>query len=194
MTLPGRSEPSAEDAMLYSALSRWHTWRESFLDRRVGQDEARRLAAAAAHLPLTRWVVSLFDVGHRVGRRDSALIQQASLVGVLSTRNDEPRDWLVAVQALQRVLLTAAVAGLLVGFANQPCQVGWPLRGEVATALGWSGYPQLVLRAGYPSWLPRPAPRRSISDVLLPTSSPAMTSTGPARADIATKVTEHRGF
>lgn len=230
LTLTGRSEPSADDAMLYSALPRRHTWRESFLDRRVDEGEARRLAAAAAHrgtelrwvtspsrkrlaalveqadrqqfsdrrwrrelafwmrsprqgdglpvagaLPLTRWAVSLLDVGHRIGRRDAVLLQQAPLVAVLSTRSDEPRDWLVAGQALQRVLLTAAAAEILIGFANQPCQVGWLLRQQVAAALGWSGYPQLLLRAGYPSSSPVPTPRRPISDVLLPTPTRAMT-------------------
>lgn len=90
------------------------------------------------------------------------------------------QDWLVAGQALQRVLLTAASAGIFVGFANQPCQVGWLVRNELATAFGWSGYPQLVLRGGYPSSSPVPAPRRPLPDVLFPTGTPAMTGTRPS--------------
>jgi hypothetical protein len=42
---------------------------------------------------------------------------------VLATARDEPADWLRAGQALQRVLLSATVAGLAVSFLYQPIEL-----------------------------------------------------------------------
>jgi hypothetical protein len=76
-------------------------------------------------------------------------------LGVLGTDGDDPRDWLVAGQALQRLLLTATAAGVAVAFLNQPTEVP-DLRTKLAAVLGAGLVPQLVLRLGYGS---QPAPR-----------------------------------
>ena len=58
--------------------------------------------------------------------------------------------YLLAGQALQRVLLTACRHGLQAGYLNQPLQVA-SLRPQLATLTG-GGFPQIVL-----GWDSRPA-------------------------------------
>jgi nitroreductase len=81
---------------------------------------------------------------------------------VLATRTDDPRDWVLAGSALQRVLLTATRFGFATGFLNQPLE-SEPLRRDLTTSLGLSGCPQLLLRLGYPAGPPpAPTPRRRV--------------------------------
>ncbi|MER7506367.1 hypothetical protein AB0L05_29830 [Nonomuraea pusilla] len=68
--------------------------------------------------------------------------------GVLFTRGDGPRDWLRAGQALQRVLLTAAVHGVL----SAPADPGEsPGPGGVGGPGGRFGHAQLLLRFTHPA-------------------------------------------
>jgi nitroreductase len=92
-----------------------------------------------------------------------AWFEEDAQLAVLSTRPGGQASWLVAGQALQRVLLTAAMRGIAVSPLTQPLE----------TAQAWlvrdprSGQeePQMILRIGY--GLPvSPAPRRPVSDVL----------------------------
>jgi hypothetical protein len=72
---------------------------------------------------------------------------------------------MVTGQVLSHVLLRAAVEGIAASFLNQPIEVP-ALRGRVAALLGTSGYPQLILRMGYPVGEDRRTPRRDVSEVL----------------------------
>jgi len=117
--------------------------------------------------PVSRFVVRGFDVGGRVARGDAELARGAPLLGVLATDDDEPRAWLRAGQALQRVLLTAAARDVQAGFLNQPCQVA-ALRPRLADAVSPGEVPQIVVRLGVPKAPLRDAPRRPIADVLVP--------------------------
>jgi hypothetical protein len=82
---------------------------------------------------------------------------------VLSTRTGGKAGWLLAGQALQRVLLTATMRGIAASPLTQPLETGeaWLVRDPR------SGHeePQMILRLGY--GLPvTPAPRRPVTDVL----------------------------
>jgi hypothetical protein len=68
-------------------------------------------------------------------------------------------------EALEHVLLTAAVAGVHAGFSNQPCQVE-RLRARLTDHFALDGYPQVVVRMGIPSAIPPAPPRRRASDVI----------------------------
>jgi hypothetical protein len=114
---------------------------------------------------VTRFVVSHVDVGARTAGQDETLTREAPTVAVLTTDGDDPRDWLLAGQALQRALLVAAAAGIQAGWSNQPCQVP-SLRPRLRETLRIPGQPQVVLRLGRPPSPPRPAPRRPLDDVL----------------------------
>ncbi len=86
-------------------------------------------------------------------------------VAVLTTTTDDPEAWLRAGQALARVLLHAAAAGVQAQPLGQVTDLAWS-RTRLATALGLVGVPQLVLRLGYAT-AHATTPRRDLDDVLV---------------------------
>ncbi len=87
-------------------------------------------------------------------------------IAVLTTEADGRDDWLVAGQALQRVLLTAARRWVFASFLGQLMEVD-ELRPVVRAQLGLRGVPQVVLRIGRAT-VAVPTPRRDVSDLLEP--------------------------
>ena len=88
----------------------------------------------------------------------------APVVFALGTPDDHMRQWLACGQALQAVLLRATSIGLSASFLNQVLEIP-ELRGKVAAILGNPGYPQMVLRIGYPEEpIHHPAPRRDLGN------------------------------
>jgi nitroreductase len=86
------------------------------------------------------------------------------LVGVLGVAGNTAGDQLTAGQALQRVLLTAADAGLAAQMLSQPIEVA-AAREQLRLALGRFGSPQMVLRFGY-GQPANPTPRRPVDEVI----------------------------
>jgi len=123
------------------------------------------LAVPALAVPFARGVVRAFDMGGRVGAHDRQLAEDAPRLVVLHTRGDERRDWLCAGQALERVLLAACELGLQASHLNQPVQVA-ALRARLREALHADGYPQILLRIGYPARELPASPRRPLTDVI----------------------------
>ncbi len=93
------------------------------------------------------------------------LVDQTAIF-VLSTPGDDRTDWLIAGQAVQRMLLNATRAGLAASFLDQTIEAA-PLRSEMTERLGLRGYPQLMLRVGYPWLTPKPSARRSLEDTIV---------------------------
>lgn len=110
-------------------------------------------------------VIRTFDVGKGQAAKNEALALGSPVLAVLGTTTDETRDWLVAGQALQHVLLRACVEGVSASFLNQPVEVV-SLRTQLQVLSGSQGYPQLVLRLGYGE-APKATPRRPVEEVLL---------------------------
>lgn len=110
-------------------------------------------------------VLRAFDWGKRQAAKDSELAENSPLLAVVGSGRDEPRAWLEAGQALQRVLLHSCVEGATASFLNQPIEVP-ELRPRLAAILGIEGHPQLLLRLGYGPEA-RPTPRRPLREVLL---------------------------
>jgi nitroreductase len=85
-------------------------------------------------------------------------------LGLLCTEHDHPDDWLMAGQAMERMLLTATREGLATSFATQALErpeLRWLLRDPV-----WGAGPvQMVVRLGYGPLDPA-APRLPLRDVL----------------------------
>ena len=77
----------------------------------------------------------------------SAVPRSAGVVCLLTTTGDRPVDWVIAGQALQRILLTAATCGVAAALDSQPLERA-RLREFIRTQLGDGSYPQLVLRLG----------------------------------------------
>ncbi|MCX4853885.1 Acg family FMN-binding oxidoreductase [Streptomyces canus] len=101
-------------------------------------------------------------VGHP-GRGACVTRPTLGQVVLLSTRHDQPTDWLRTGQALQRVLLTAAAHGVTAAFHTQPLELPGPRR-QVRRSMVGGGHPQVLLRLGYDHGVPR-TPRRPVREV-----------------------------
>lgn len=117
-------------------------------------------AAALVHPLRLRLSSPARDEAERDHRR--ALATKALLV--LSTARDGKADWIAAGEALQRILLRAAAAGLSASYFNQPIECPG-LRDRLREAVGERGLPQVLLRLGYGP-LVRAPPRRPVQEVL----------------------------
>jgi nitroreductase len=116
------------------------------------------------------------DLGDRIAEHDAELAGGAPYVGVLTTAGDSPVHWVAAGQALQRVLLVAAEHQICGGFLNAPCQVEED-RDRLRRLLPGQGFPQVVLRLGYPAARPPGSARHSVDEVV--------TVAEPSPADLA---------
>lgn len=71
----------------------------------------------------------------------------AGTVGVLTTADDCPADWVNSGHALQRSLLIASTSGVAAALHSQPVELP-SLREDIRTQMCDGAYPQLVLRLG----------------------------------------------
>jgi hypothetical protein len=105
------------------------------------------------------------NTGHRWGGGRAwhgGEVEPEPLVAVVGSAGDSAVDQVVAGQALQRMLLTAANAELTAPMMSQPIEVP-SAREQLRRALGRFGVPQVVLRIGY-GQPGRPTPRRSAEE------------------------------
>ncbi|HEU5469292.1 MAG TPA: nitroreductase family protein [Actinophytocola sp.] len=84
---------------------------------------------------------------------------------LLLTSDDGPADHVRAGQAAQRIWLAATHAGLAGSILTQPLQVP-EVRAGLIEQLGLPGFPQALLRFGYPARPAPPSPRMPISDLI----------------------------
>jgi hypothetical protein len=87
------------------------------------------------------------------------------VVAVLGTDGDLPYHHLLAGQALQRMLLTTTMAGLVASLIFAPIEVT-PAREELRAGLRRHGWPSMLIRAGYGMPAP-PTPRRELREVVI---------------------------
>lgn len=113
--------------------------------------------------PVAQFIVRTFDMGGGVGAKDRQLAEASPLLAVIATRGDTVPDWLEAGQGLQRVLLTACRHGLQASYLNQPIEVPL-LRSRVQRLVG-EGFPQILMRLGYPADKIPAAPRRPLEEI-----------------------------
>ncbi|MDN0200030.1 nitroreductase [Streptomyces sp. S.PNR 29] len=99
-----------------------------------------------------------------VADRGTTAFEQHPHLALLSTRGDTPADWLLAGQALERVLLEATLAGLATSLTSHPLETP-DLRLLARDPLSGTGHVQMVLRIGHGPHGPA-TPRRPIRDVL----------------------------
>lgn len=141
-------------------------WRRELAAWMHPRREGDGLSVSMLALTFTKAVVSAIDLGNSTSEKDQGLADHAPLLAVLTTGADTPTDWLIAGQALQRLLLTASSAGWQAGYLNQPCQVR-TLRPRLKALLEGRGVPQVVLRLGRPDGEHPSTPRRPLADVFL---------------------------
>lgn len=140
------------------------SWRRELADWMHPRRRGDGLTVPALAAPVAQLVVRTFDIGGGVGAKDRELAEASPLLAVLGTYGDQPRDWLLAGQALERVLLAACGQDLQASYLNQPIQVE-SLRPKLQNLAG-GDFPQILLRLGYPVEVVPSAPRRDIADVI----------------------------
>ncbi len=111
-------------------------------------------------------VLRTFDLGPGKATRDQQWLTDAPAVLLLGADGDAPADWLATGQALARILLRAAEAGVAASFFNAAIEIP-TLRALLADAAGRTGVPQLLLRLGYAIG-GAPSQRRPIAEVIAP--------------------------
>jgi nitroreductase len=111
-----------------------------------------------------RFLVDHFDFGATTAFRDEVYALHAPAVLLLATTGDEPHDWLRAGQALQRLLLRAALEDVHAGYLQQPLQLP-DVRERVAATFTPGLLPQVCLRLGHPVDERPPRRRRPPSEV-----------------------------
>lgn len=99
-------------------------------------------------------------------------------VAVLTTAGDQQVDWLVAGQALQRMLLLAATRWIFAAMFSQPLESP-DARVLVRDEMGTAEFPQMIVQLGHTPFSPA-TPRRSVSEVVEATgeSEPGARSAG----------------
>jgi hypothetical protein len=114
--------------------------------------------------PLFASAIRTFDLGGGVAAAHGALAAGSPLLICLATPMDDAPAWLTAGQALERLLLVAANAGITASYLNQPIELG-ALRERLRAALAMDAVPQLLLRVGLGKPVPH-SPRRPLADVV----------------------------
>lgn len=117
--------------------------------------------------PFTQAVVRSFDMGDGQAAKDRQYADESPVLAVLTTPGDSPIDWLCAGQALGRVLLHACQHDVQASYLNQPIQVA-SLRPKLQQLIGQPGFPQILLRMGYPAEEISPSPRRHLQEFIDP--------------------------
>ncbi|KAF5990761.1 Acg family FMN-binding oxidoreductase [Streptomyces sp. WAC00263] len=99
-----------------------------------------------------------------VADRGTTAFEHSPHLALLSTRGDQPADWLCTGQALERVLLEATLADLATALTSHPLESP-DLRELTRDPVSGLGHVQMVLRLGYGPQGPA-TPRRPVRDVL----------------------------
>lgn len=132
------------DPAYLEELARWRR------DREAEGIPARALPSVPAELRGSSWRLRDFASGETsapAGGHEPP-IPEHPMVVVLMTGGDGPDDWLVAGQALGRLLLRAAVDFVAAQPLTQVLEVP-VLRARMRHVLGGVGHPQMLLRLGY---------------------------------------------
>ena len=106
-----------------------------------------------------------YPVGPMQASRDRSFVIDAPAFAVLCTERDDPESWMIAGQALARVLLSAQAEGVSASFFLQPIEIPELRRRLTELLPDGTGYPQITFRLGYGPRVPQ-TPRRPLSNVI----------------------------
>ena len=154
-------------------LSTWITRR--YAEAHAHDSEALGRLGAAGHTPEPLTPTGLSTAIAAAAARSFASVEEAAehqrdvvvsspALALLTTDDDDPSEWVAAGQALQRVLLKAASAGVSASYLNPVVEVA-RLRDQVTRLFDGRGEAQIALRFGYAPDIP-PSPRRKTTEVV----------------------------
>lgn len=113
------------------------SWRRELAQWMYPRRHGDGLSLPGLVVPVAQAVVRGFDMGHGVGAKAQQLADASPLLAVLGTEADGPEDWLLAGQ-----------------------------RARLQHLIGQSGFPQILLRLGYPIDPVPATPRRPLESVI----------------------------
>ena len=90
-----------------------------------------------------------FEVGVTGGQMIERDVDERPLIAVVFTDSDASRDHLQSGQAMMRLMIEADLLGLSTCPLSQAVDFA-AFRTRVQGLMGWVGYPQMMLRVGYP--------------------------------------------
>lgn len=90
-----------------------------------------------------------FEVGVNGRQLIERDVDERPLIGVLFTESDTPADHLRSGEAMMRLMLQAELSGLATCPLSQAVDFA-AFRTRVQGLMGWVGFPQMMLRLGYP--------------------------------------------
>lgn len=91
-----------------------------------------------------------FEVGVTGGQLIARDVDERPLIAVVFTDADQPADHLRAGRAMMRLMIAAELLGLATCPLSQAVDLV-AFRTRIQGLMGWVGYPQMMLRVGYPS-------------------------------------------
>jgi hypothetical protein len=109
-----------------------------------------------------------FEVGVSGRQLIARDVDERPLIAVILTANDRPADHLRAGQAMMRLMIDSELRGLASCPLSQAVDFA-AFRTRIQGLMGWVGYPQMMLRLGYPTGPAgelTPTPRRGPAAVL----------------------------
>lgn len=139
----------------------WRT--DSSLSTRPGQSW-KNSPRPDLEVPMATQVARMFGSPSREDQFVTPDADAGPVLALLTTPRDTIRDWLIAGQTLQAVLLRAAAADVSASYFSPPIEVG-ELRQQVAEAFGAKGVPQVLLQLGY-ARAGQPVARRPVGEVM----------------------------
>ena len=110
-------------------------------------------------------IVRTFDTGKGKAARDRMLAEGSPAIAILYTKGDTLHEWILAGQALCKILLLARTQTVHASFLNQPIEVP-ELRIKLSEVLSLPGIAHTILRLGYAREEKPSTPRRDVSEVI----------------------------
>lgn len=111
-------------------------------------------------------IMRRFDVGRSQAREDQHQFEQAPAFLIFCSKTDESLAWLRTGFLFEKVIVQLTKFGIANGINTAPIEA--PLLPEILQKILATKFrPQMLVRVGYPIKIPKHAPRRDVSDILM---------------------------
>lgn len=116
---------------------------------------------------LGQLAVTHLNMGEAMGKKDTARIESAPVLGLITSSGDDRTSQLKAGRVLESIYLAATLEGVSLQPESQLCEVP-EIRAELSRLAAQPGlYPQQPFRLGYAPRGPEHTPRRPLEDVVV---------------------------